>query len=212
MIFARKCAYGDCENCGIGKFFTAHKCPLEWDDTMELKIKEYHDLERNNSDRKQKELVLVTITAMEVMEKISKTAVAVMKHLWESWWGSHQRRLDYNTFTRGMVRYKADFSATLDINPQDKLNSAICAHAIQNVMKPEMRVVTNKEGLTYSKRFIRNIGFNFWGAGNYTLSNNYYFHFKCLEWAVKHLRNRFGNEEVEYLVGYTDGCPDQYKS
>jgi hypothetical protein len=216
MIFERKCAYGDCEHCGIGKFFTAYKCPLEWDDTMELKIKEYQDMERNNSDRKQKELVLVTVTAMEVMEKISKTAVAVMKHLWESWWGSHQRRFDYNTFTKGMVRYKADFSATLDINPQDKLNSAICAHAIQNVMifslKPEMKMVTNKEGLTHSKRFIRNIGFNFWGAGNYTLSNNYYFHFKCLEWAVKHLRSRFGNEEVKYLVGYTDGCPDQYKS
>ena len=60
MIFERKCAYGDCEHCGIGKFFTAHKCPLEWDDTMELKIKEYQDMERNNSDWKQKELVLVT--------------------------------------------------------------------------------------------------------------------------------------------------------
>jgi hypothetical protein len=146
MIFERKCAYGDCENCGIEKFFTAHKCPLEWDDTMELKIKEYQD----NSDRKQKESVLVTVTAMEVMEKISKTAVAVMKHLWESWWGSHQKRFYFNTFTKGMVRYKANFSATLDINPQDKLNSAICAHAIQNVMifslKPEMKIVTNKEG------------------------------------------------------------------
>ena len=44
------------------------------------------------------------------------------------------RRFDYNTFTYGMVRYKADFSATLDIHPQDQLNCAIAAHAIQNVM------------------------------------------------------------------------------
>lgn len=72
-----------------------------------------------------------------------------------------------------MVRNKVDFSATSDINPQDKLNSAICAHAIQNVMifslNPEVRVVTNKEGPTYGKRFIKNIGFNFWGQGTVLL-------------------------------------------
>jgi hypothetical protein len=115
-----------------------------------------------------------------------------------------------------MVRYKADFSATLDINPQDKLNCAISAHAIQNVMifslAPEFRNVTSKCGFTYQKRFIRNIGFNFWACGNYSLSNNYYFHFKCLAWAVEYLQERFGKEAVKYMVGYTDGCPDQCKS
>lgn len=29
---------------------------------------------------------------------------------------------------------------------------------------------------------------------------------------MKCLQNRFGNEVVNYLVGYTDGCPDQNKS
>ena len=81
--------------------------------------------------------------------------------------------------------YVTKLTSTLDINPQDKLNSAISVHAIQNVMifslNPQVRNVTNKEGLTYRKRFITNIGFNFWASGNYTLSNNYYFHFKCLE-------------------------------
>ena len=153
---------------------------------------------------------------MNVMENIPKTAVPVMKHLWESWWGSHQRRFDYNTFTPGMVRYKADFSATLDINPQDKLNSAISAHAIQNVMifslMPEIRTVQNKQGLTFGERFIKNIGFNFWASSNYTLSNNYYFHYKCPQWAIEYLQRRFGKEEIKSLVGYTDGCPDQYKS
>ena len=35
-------------------------------------------MDRNNSDRKQEELVLVTMTAMNVMEKIANTAVPVM--------------------------------------------------------------------------------------------------------------------------------------
>ena len=41
-------------------FFTAHKCPLEWDEGLQINIKEYQDLERNNSDKKQKEVVVVT--------------------------------------------------------------------------------------------------------------------------------------------------------
>ena len=150
------------------------------------------------------------------MLKIASTVLPVIKHLWQSWWGSHQRRYDFNTFTPEMVRYKSDFSATLDINPQDKLNCAISAHAIQTVMifslLPLYRSVTNRSGLTYTKRFIRNIGINFWACGNYSLSNNYYFHFKCLAWAVIYLNRRFRDEAVQYMVGYIDGCPDQYKS
>ena len=62
------------------------------------------------------------------------------------------------------------------------------------------------------KRFLKNIGFNFWASVNYSLSNNYYFHYKCLVWAIRFLKARFGEDTVKYLVGYTDGCPDQYKS
>ena len=29
VIFQRKCAYGECTECGVEKFFMAHKCPLE---------------------------------------------------------------------------------------------------------------------------------------------------------------------------------------
>ena len=54
-----------------------------------------------------------------------------------------------------MVRYKSDFSATLDINPQDKLNSAISAHAIQKVaifsLLPEVKEIINKNGQSVKK-------------------------------------------------------------
>ena len=90
----------------------------------------------------------VTVTAERLMQKISYTAIIVMKHLWQSWWGPHQRRYDSNIFTLGMVRYKADFSATFDIDPQDKLNHSIIAFAIQNViifsLVPEFENVTKK--------------------------------------------------------------------
>lgn len=208
--------YGECADCGVQKFFSSYKCPLEWDANLEVNIKEYRDMVRNNSDKKQKELVSVTVTAEELMQKIADTAGNVIKHLWQSRWGSHMRRYDYNTFAPGMVRYKSDFSATLDIHPQDQLNCAISAHAIQNVMifslNPVYRQVTNKLGLTCTKRFITNIGFNFWASGNYSLSNNYYFHNKCLVWAIRYLKSTYGENMVKHLIGYTDGCPDQYKS
>lgn len=31
-------------------------------------------------------------------------------------------------------------------------------------------------------------------------------------WAIRYLKTRFGDDAVKYLVGYTDGCPNQYKS
>jgi hypothetical protein len=48
--------------------------------------------------------------------------------------------------------------------------------------------------------------------GKERMSNNYYFHYKCLRWTIEYLIGRFGREAIKYLVGYTDGCPDQYKS
>ena len=78
FIFNRKCAYGECADCGVEKYFAGYKCPLEWDDELQVNIKEYQDLERNNSDKKQKELVCVTVTAANLMEKISDTSVPVM--------------------------------------------------------------------------------------------------------------------------------------
>ena len=56
VIFERKCAHGECNECGIEKFVTAHKYPQESDEGLQINIKEYQDLERNYSDKKQKEL------------------------------------------------------------------------------------------------------------------------------------------------------------
>jgi hypothetical protein len=98
------------------------------------------------------------------------------------------RRFDYFTFVPGTGIYKADFSTTLDIVPQKKLNSAIAEHAIQNgiifSLLPYWKEVTNKNGIVSMKRFITNIGFNFLASGNYTSKNNFYLHFKCLEWTL----------------------------
>jgi hypothetical protein len=144
----------------------------------------YQDIERNNTDKKQKELVSTTVTAKELLQKVADAAGSIIKHLWQSRWGLHMRRYDFNTFTHGMVRHKADFSVTLDINLQDKLKCAISAHAFQNVMmfslNPVKRIIVNKAELPCEKRFLTNIGFNFWASGKSSVSNDDYFHNKCL--------------------------------
>lgn len=130
IIHRRECAYGECKDCGVAKNFTNIKCDLEWDSSCNVKYKEYQNLTRNNSDVKQKELVLVTSTAEELMKKISNSAAEVIKHTWEAYWNSHQRKYLTQNFTYGMVLYKADFSATMDLNSQDRMNCAIPAHAL----------------------------------------------------------------------------------
>jgi hypothetical protein len=150
------------------------------------------------------------------MKKISDSAAEVIKHTWEAYWNSHQRKYLTQNFKYGMVLYKADFSATMDLNPQDRMNCAIPAHALQHVMifslSSKIVELVNKEGLPYKKRVIKNIGFNFFASGNYTLKTNYYFHSKCLSWAFRYLREEFGYDATRELYGFTDGCGEQFKS
>jgi hypothetical protein len=39
IIFKRACAYGECSECGIEKYFTSTKYPLEWDAELGINIK-----------------------------------------------------------------------------------------------------------------------------------------------------------------------------
>ena len=205
-----------CENCGVEKFFVKEKCDKERSSSQKITYKEFQDLSRNNSTTKQKELVEVTTSAEELMQKIETTAPAVILHHWEANWGSHQRRYWKHNFKKGDVLYNADFSATMDLNPQDRLNCAIPAHAIQHVfifaLNPRWVTFTNKDGLPYTKRIITNIGFNIWASGNYTLKTNSYLHGKCLRFCFGYLRKKYGRELTQRLYGNTDGCGEQFKS
>ena len=216
IIHQRKCASGTCENCGVDKKFVKEKCDKERNPTHKITYKEFQDLSRNNSTTKQKELVEVTTSAEELMQKIETTAPAVILHHWEANWGSHQRRYWKHNFKKGDVLYNADFSATMDLNPQDRLNCAIPAHAIQHVfifaLNPRWVTLTNKDGLPYTKRIITNIGFNIWASGNYTLKTNSYLHDKCLRFCFRYLRKKYGRELTQRLYGNTDGCGEQFKS
>ena len=48
MIYQRKCAYGECEDCGMKKCFSGFRCPLKWDNKFAMEIKEYQDVDRPN--------------------------------------------------------------------------------------------------------------------------------------------------------------------
>ena len=65
IIFRRACANGECSECGIEKYFTSTKYPLEKDAEL-INIRECRDIARNNSENKQK-LVAVTVTADELI-------------------------------------------------------------------------------------------------------------------------------------------------
>lgn len=131
----------------------------EYKVSVRIGDKEHRDIAHNNNDKKQKEPIAVTITADRLMKKISVTAGSVLRHLRQSRWEPHMRRFKQNTFTEGIVGCKADFSATLDIHPQDELSCAIPAHAIQNVMifslNPFQKNVINKSEISCIKRFLK---------------------------------------------------------
>ena len=48
VIYQRKCAYGECEDCGMKKYFSGFRCPLKWDNKFAMEIKEYQDVDRPN--------------------------------------------------------------------------------------------------------------------------------------------------------------------
>jgi hypothetical protein len=126
----KKCAHGKCVECGVSLRLPL-TCPVDNDAEYKVVVRVFRDVKRG--EMKQKELVEEKWTGKQLMEGLVKAVKKYLPHRFDCSWGLHHRRLLYETFPDTWLVVNTDFSATLDLDPQHKLNSAHSAHSVQDV-------------------------------------------------------------------------------
>ena len=101
-----------------------------------------------------------------------------------------------------------DFSAVLDHDVQDKLNTAIPCRSNQCIFLAthsprQIRLENDVE-----KRIQENEVWHFWSAQGGVLEANSYFHSVC----TRHIMMQYTNLHLTRVNIFTDGCAEQYKS
>lgn len=206
--FARPCSYGTCAVCGVGRRLPL-TCPVDNDPNVVVTVREFQVVKRGN--REQKEIVEVRMSAAELLQKIVALFPSWAKHQWDKRWDLHTRRLVLETFGPTTLVVQTDFAATTDLNPQDRVNSAIAGHAIQAVFmvshSPELVTLPNG----YRKRVIQNDVFHCWGEETKgRLTNDNYFSTCSLKRIIRYYKHT-RNMHITHLLGMSDGCAAQYK-
>ena len=117
------------------------------------------------------------------------------------------RQLCINTYEEGCLNLMTDFSAVLDHDVQDRLNTAIPCHSNQCVVLASYspRYVTVGE---VKKRIQQNDVWHCWSSQGGVIEANYYYH----SVVVRHLMQDYSSIGIQRSNIFTDGCAEQYKS
>lgn len=147
----------------------------------------------------------------ELFELLVAALREYLPHRWDTSWDLHHRQLLTRTFEDDTLLINTDFSATMNLDPQYRINSAISGHAIQAVfiVSHSPRLVPMPNGVL--RRVMENDVWHFWGEETKgKLTNDNYFHTKCLDHTIQHYKNNVCLPFTRVVVN-SDGCPTQYK-
>ena len=144
----------------------------------------------------------------ELLDHIIHCAVLAIPHEWNVIWNAHARTICVNKSNNAVLNLMTDFSAVLDHDVQDKLNTAIPCRSNQCIFlathSPQLITLENK----YCKRIQENDVWHFWSAQGGVLEANIYYHSVC----TRHIIKSLSNIELERVNTFTDGCAEQYES
>ncbi len=216
MLYNKRCAYQDCEHCGIDKRLKL-TCPNDNDPNITVKVRVYVKIQRTTQEGKkfnQIELQEQDITAPNLMKLLKADLRKALPHHWDAEWDLQNRRLLYDTFDPKAAVVKTDFSATVNLIPQHQLTAAVPGHAILDVFiashSPTYHVMPNGT----LKRVIVNDVFLVWAQTTKKktsrLKNDNYCHIKAFHEILRRLTAKV--PDLEHLHVLTDGCAAQYKS
>ena len=156
----------------------------------------------------QMEIIEKKMNGDELLDHIIDCALLAIPHEWNVTWNAHARTICVNKSSNAVLNLMTDFSAVLDHDVQDKLNTAIPCRSNQCIFlathSPKL-ITLEKE---YCKRIQENDVWHFWSAQGGVLEANIYYHSICTRHIIKSLSN-LGLERVNI---FTDGCAEQYKS
>ena len=206
--YSKECAYQQCSECGIRKFFDqSNLCNIERNKDTEVIVRKYENIQ-GRSRGMQMEIVEVKMNGDEVIEHLMHCATLAIPHEWNVKWNAHTRTICVNTSSKDVLTLMTDFSAVLDHDVQDRLNTAIPCHTNQNIFlathSPRNVVLNN--GVT--KRIQDNDVWHLWSAQGGILEANSYYHSVC----TRHILKEYENLSLKRINIFTDGCAEQYKS
>ena len=117
------------------------------------------------------------------------------------------RRKRHGLQQDGALYVMTDFSAVLDHDVQNRLNTAVPCHSNQCVVlasySPSILTVGN-----VTKRVQMNDVWHCWSAQGGVLEANSYYH----SIVMRHLLKHYTYLDIKQLNIFTDGCAEQYKS
>ena len=203
----KKCAYQQCQNCGVLKFFSsANLCNAERNANFVVKVRKYENIP-GRSRGMQLEIVEVEMNGEELFEHLIKCALAAIPHEWNIRWNTHMRQLCINTYQDGCLNLMTDFSAVLDHDVQDRMNTVtpcrsnlcvvLASYSPRYIVLGEIR-----------KRIQENDVWHCWSAQGGVLDTNYYYH----SVVVRHLMQHYAHLNITRLNVFTNGCGEQYES
>ena len=205
---SKKCAYQKCEECGIKKFFNnTNMCDVERNVDIEVSVRKYENVQ-GRSRGMQLEVIEVKMNGDELLDHIIQCATLAIPHEWNVHWNAHARTICVNKSNNEVLNLMTDFSAVLDHDVQDKLNTAIPCRSNQCIFlathSPKVITLENK----CLKRVQENDVWHFWSAQGGVLEANIYYHSVC----TRHIISKLSNLDLKRVNIFTDGCAEQYKS
>ena len=206
--YSKECAYQKCANCGVNNFFSeSNLCNIERNLDIEVTVRKYENVS-GRSRGMQMEVVEVKMNDDQLLNHIIHCATLAIPHEWNVVWNAHARTICVNKSSNAVLNLMTDFSAVLDHDVQDKLNTAIPCRSNQCIFlathSPRNITLENK----YEKRVQKNDIWHFWSAQGGILEANSYYHSIC----TRHILKTYSDLQLSRVNIFTDGCAEQYKS
>ena len=185
-------------------------CDAERDENVEVTVRKYENV-IGRSRGMQMEIMEVKINGNELIDHLIQCASLAIPHEWNVVWSSHARQICVNTSERDTLTLMTDFSAVLDHDVQDRLDTAVPCRSNQCVFLAthSPRTITLENGV--EKRVQENDIWHMWFSNGGTLDGNYYTHSVCTWHIVKKYKSE-SSGNLKKLNFFTDGCSEQYKS
>ena len=206
--YYKDCAYQQCNECGIDRFFNeANMCNIERSKDVEVIVRKYENV-LGRSRGMQYEIVEVKMNGNELIEHLIHCAKLAIPHEWNVKWNAHARTVCVNTSSTEVLTLMTDFSAVLDHDVQDRLNTAVPCRSNQCIFLAthSPRSIVLKNGTL--KRIQDNDVWHIWSAQGGVLEANIYYH----SVSTRHIVNEYEDLNLSRINIFTDGCAEQYKS
>jgi hypothetical protein len=93
--YSKKCAYQQCDNCGVTKFFNqANLCNIERNKDVDVLVRQYENIQ-GRSKKMQMEIVRVRMNGEEIIEHLIHCAKLALPHEWNVKWNAHARTIHH---------------------------------------------------------------------------------------------------------------------